>query len=382
MAPGLARISAKHSSISVRHTIRGAHGTSLYGRHALSMAKSSRFIVPHGARLSISRGVGDVGLGAARKFSSSGPLFAVIENVPILARAAYQVDWDVKKTQKENKRITLSKQNKYAPNARSFKAVKVQHPVIKPSSLDSEEFDVYFPKGSSTESECTTTLIVPLHPTRQALGYDQASSVVSIEDPRLLDFPLLSSTHSYHTKHRLRISTLFSRLDSANVWAFEGVACHPFALTSARLEEGQATHLKVIFPGWPASRVRKVIGDSGLGWCELSESVSLNVNDVNASAGSMSPFSDSMELDDSFEDHAIADTFILPTIDLTGSDSTDMLTESSDVTEDRFTGSESEDDLNAKISVPTNIPTQLGFSANFLSGHSHAGSWDSDWTNS
>jgi hypothetical protein len=325
--------------------------------------------------------VGEVGLGAARKFSSASPLFAVIDNVPIIGRAAYEADWNFKKGQKGNsRRMQIDKSNGTSPKARSFEAVKIQSPVSK-ASIAVSEMDKYFPSVPSTVAQCVTFLVVPLSPPRQALGQDQPASLLdSIDGSRLLDFASLANTHSVHTTHRLRVSTLFSKLDVANVWGYEGVTCRPFSISDGAEDEhsgNQVTHLKITFPGWTAVKVQSVIGESGLGWCELSESTSPLPEDQSESIGLESPFSDTMDLDHSFNDHDLADTLVLPTIDFTARQPDHNSSE--DWFSSEFSSSGSDDESDIFVVSPPSAPMHLGFSARFLTASSRSTS-DDGWT--
>jgi hypothetical protein len=116
-------------------------------------------------------------------------------------------------------------------------------------------------------------LLIPLAPT--ALPFRPGSS----QEPKLL--PFIGSLHETHATHSLRVSSLFTRLDQANVWA-RGVRCSAYSHGRARRkqvaseggdpsEEGVCTILEVEFVGWSKAEVRGIIGESGTGWCVLEE---------------------------------------------------------------------------------------------------------------
>jgi hypothetical protein len=111
-------------------------------------------------------------------------------------------------------------------------------------------------------------LLIPLAPT--ALPFRSES----YQEPKLL--PYIGSLHETHTTHSLRVSSLFTRLDQANVWA-RGVRCSAYSHGRAHRkqveasEEGVCTILEVEFVGWSKAEVRGIIGESGTGWCVLDE---------------------------------------------------------------------------------------------------------------
>ncbi|KAF9535287.1 hypothetical protein CPB83DRAFT_745085, partial [Crepidotus variabilis] len=176
-------------------------------------------------------GVAQVGLGAARNFSTGRPIFQQLaENVPIAGRALYQVDWDLE-TQKEQvkMRAIIRSRSKGVPKSKEM--LKPSSPEViessKPQSTTKEttqvveqttveqEFDHYF--SQDQRALVTTYLLVPLAPTPSARMPLQLDPDVSTRDPSLLP-PLsyLGAMHADHSTHALRVSTLFTRLDQAN----------------------------------------------------------------------------------------------------------------------------------------------------------------------
>ncbi|KAF8810081.1 hypothetical protein BYT27DRAFT_7186939 [Phlegmacium glaucopus] len=239
-------------------------------------------------------GVTQVGLGMARNFSTGRPIFQhLAENVPVAVRALYEADLDLElKRRHERKRLVT-------PNA--VEKVKKTKEMIKPLQKSPkrevlanvehgklaelhEETEHYFPAISV--APITTYLLIPLAPTptsRTPLPPDPLPSRPGpSQEPRLLP-PLsyVGSLHASHTIHSLRVSTLFTRLDQANVWA-RGVQCSAYSQGHAHRkrrragendasDEGACTILKVEFVGWSKAEVRSVIGESGSGWCVLEE---------------------------------------------------------------------------------------------------------------
>ncbi|KIK03779.1 hypothetical protein K443DRAFT_676441 [Laccaria amethystina LaAM-08-1] len=226
-----------------------------------------------------------VGLGCARNFSSARPLFQnLVDNVPIAVRALYEAadEWDsldsgITKKGVKKMRVALDgkKQNKKSIGAQRMKPVKHTDKI----KIYEDEMEHYFP---APKSNVTTNLLVPLAPTPTA-RLPLSSEPDSTRHP-LLPLPLIGSMHASHSRHALRVSTVFARLDQANVWA-RGVSCSAYSQghtrklpshlisdkVDAEEEEGVCTVLKVTFEGWSKAEVRSVLGESGTGWCVLEE---------------------------------------------------------------------------------------------------------------
>ncbi|EDR11258.1 uncharacterized protein LACBIDRAFT_293385 [Laccaria bicolor S238N-H82] len=226
-----------------------------------------------------------VGLGCTRNFSSARPLFQnLVDNVPIAVRALYEAadEWDSldsgithKGVKKMRVALDGKKQNKKSLGAQRMKPVK--HTIKIKTHED--EMEHYFP---APRSNVTTNLLIPLAPTPTA-RLPLSSEPESTQHP-LLPLPLIGSIHASHSRHALRVSTVFTRLDQSNVWA-RGVKCSAYSQghtrklpshlisdeADAEQEEGVCTVLKVTFEGWSKAEVRSVIGESGTGWCVLEE---------------------------------------------------------------------------------------------------------------
>ena len=239
-------------------------------------------------------GVTQVGLGMARNFSTGRPIFQhLAENVPVAVRALYEadLDLDLKKRNQSKRLVSPNTAKKVKKSREMVKPIKkslkrealanAEH--TKPAEL-LEEAEHYF--SAVAVAPVTTYLLVPLAPTptsRIPLPLDPLTPCPGpSEEPKLLP-PLsyIGSFHTSHATHSLRVSTLFTRLDQANVWV-RGVRCsaysqgnahrkRPKASESDTSDEGVCTILKVEFVGWSKAEVRSVIGESGTGWCVLEE---------------------------------------------------------------------------------------------------------------
>ncbi|KAI0831676.1 hypothetical protein BC628DRAFT_1407323 [Trametes gibbosa] len=218
----------------------------------------------------VPRSVTQVGLGTARNFSTGRPVFQhLAENVPIYARAFGEADWKVR-MQEERERLKLEKAKAKAHKKAARKAMEPLRP-LKPikaalttsdCDVQGEELQKYFPVPAAPE--VTTHLLIPLAPTptnRLPLSPNPSSSARP-----LLPLDIIASIHASHGIHALRVSTLFARLDTANVFEEPGIRCEARGDPS-----GLCTVLEVRFEGWTANRVRSVLGEAGTGWCVLEE---------------------------------------------------------------------------------------------------------------
>lgn len=231
--------------------------------------------LPHPAP--IPGNVANVGLGTARSFHSARPIFQnVVDNVPIATRALWEAEWEFKAKKKEE--LKLRKAMKQVTPQKTREMLK---PILKPiaaetpTEADSSELDHYFYK--SALPQVMAYLQVPLAPTptaRLPLSAQSAAAGISVLHP-LLPVSDIAATHRMHRNHSLRVSTLFSRLDAANVWADPGVKVDAYAFgpcaTDSHPSDKQCTVLRVTFTGWTAAQVRSVIGESAQGWCALEE---------------------------------------------------------------------------------------------------------------
>ncbi|KAI0355022.1 hypothetical protein OH77DRAFT_1425077 [Trametes cingulata] len=214
----------------------------------------------------VPRNVTQVGLGAARNFSTGRPVFQhLAENVPIYARAFSEADWKVRmQEERERMKLEKAKAKAHAKEARKAKAPLRPWKPLKATPVktsESEELEHYFPAAAAPE--VTTHLLIPLAPTptsRMPLSHTSSSS------RPLLPVEIIASMHTSHGTHALRVSSLFARLDASRVFDDPGIHCE------ARGDPtGLCTVLEVRFEGWTASRVRGVIGEAGTGWCVLEE---------------------------------------------------------------------------------------------------------------
>lgn len=259
--------------------------------------------------------VTNVGLGTARNFSTGRTVFqSFAENVPVAARAFYQVDLDIKASkERENFKKSLRAPRKPVYSKSKLRPNNKHRAVLQPVSQETSpeiEIDTYFP---SSITEVTTCLLIPLAPVPSAsLLSDPGGS------PPRLPLPELLSMHNSYELHSLKVSSLFSRLDAANVWE-RGVLCSPYASRSG--PEGTCTILKLEFVGWSKQEVRGVIGESGSGWCVLEETRNIAQPDFDAFSDTSSVLS-GMSGDDSeygMSSEAVTQSFVLPTLDLSAS---------------------------------------------------------------
>lgn len=213
--------------------------------------------------------VTQVGLGTARAFHSGRPIFQnMVDNVPIATRALWEAEWNAKMKKKEARRMRRAAQNKVVPKSQEMLKFKPT-PVVAEPQCDASELDVYFPVDPTPA--VTTHLLVPLAPTPTARL--PLSSRTDADAPHpLLPISDLAFIHTSHRLHSLRVSTLFARLDSANVWDDPGVNVDAYAFGPRHdAHEKQCTILRVTFRGWHASRVRAILGDSAEEWYSLEE---------------------------------------------------------------------------------------------------------------
>jgi hypothetical protein len=336
-----------HTSVLRGSTIQSRLSTAVrYSLKNNALRRQANTFLPRGPGPVPPRfgGVAQVGLGTARNFGTARPIFQhLAENVPVAVRALYEADLDFELNKpNERKRLvapnvvkntkekikTFQKFPKYKANAEQTKPAEQQQSELL------GEAEHYF--SSVAVAPVTTYLLIPLAPTTLP------SRPGSYQDPKLL--PLLSyigSLHESHATHSLRVSSLFTRLDQANVWA-RGVRCSAYSHGPAHRkqpeaseggdpsEEGVCTILEVEFVGWSKAEVRGIIGESGTGWCALEE-VLHEEDEGLTDVGTLSP-----EL---FEEEQISnespapsifggsgvemtdpsESFIIPTLDLSSS---------------------------------------------------------------
>lgn len=219
--------------------------------------------------------VANVGLGTVRSFHSARPIFQnMVDNVPIATRALWEAEWEFKAKKKDERKMRKAKENIAPPKTKEMLKQR-QIPIIAETSteVDVSELDHYMPQLALPE--VTTYLLVPIAPTptaRLPLSAHSAAGIGSLHP--LLPVPEIAATHKMHRNHSLRVSTLFSRLDAANVWDDPGVGVDAYAYgqgSGDNSSDKQCTILRVTFAGWTAAQVRSITGESGQGWCAIDE---------------------------------------------------------------------------------------------------------------
>lgn len=295
-----------------------AHGgigqnLSLPARHAL---RGGAPHVPRAPAMPRPCSVTNVGLGSARSFHSGRPLFQNVVNAPILGRAVYEADMDGLKAKRDakGKMRLVTKDKKTRRRGQMMKARETARhaPATEAEETMEEERERYFP--AKAVAPVTTHLLVPLAPTptaRMPLPQDSNSSL------RLLPLSEISRLHASHSTHALRVSSLFARLDAGDVWV-RGARTEAYGDPS-----GVCTVLRIVFEGWNARQVRQVIGEAGLGWCELHEIREDNVEEDDVlSSGTVTPVSEG-QLSDIDVAFGIgidpSQSFVLPTLDFSSS---------------------------------------------------------------
>jgi len=213
------------------------------------------------------RSVTQVGLATARNFHSSGPLFQnFVENVPIAVRAFTEADWQLETKGKQP--VQMAKRKETHDKTKTKQMAKPVETKLQPVSETQAEFDHYFPSPPTTT---VTNLLVPLAPTSSS-----RQPLPSTPSPSLIPLSILLEVHASHELRSLRVSSLFSRLDSAKVWVDPGVSCSVYGDPS-----GLASIMKIEFKGWTKAQIRAVLGDAGKGWCLMEE---FGVEDLPESA--------------------------------------------------------------------------------------------------
>jgi hypothetical protein len=165
----------------------------------------------------VSPNVTHVGLGTARAFHSGRPIFQnMVDNVPIATRALWEAEWDVKMKKKTARKMRRASEM-VTPKSQEMLKPKPQSIVTETQreQADASELEVYFPLEPTPA--VATHILVPLAPTPTARLPLSSRTAGSTAHP-LLQIPELSSIHYSHHLHSLRVSTLFARLDAANVW--------------------------------------------------------------------------------------------------------------------------------------------------------------------
>ncbi|KAI6129053.1 hypothetical protein EV401DRAFT_1928966 [Pisolithus croceorrhizus] len=279
-APGYSHAVAPRPAHASKSLLRPAHyhsstqsiraGFSLPVKHALSRP----FSAPHLPRApTVPANVTQVGLGTARAFHSSRPIFQnMVENVPIATRALWEAEWEGKTKKQEARKLRRVKEN-HAPVSKVEEKLKPRPKSIvsqtKSDRVEPSELDAYFPLLPTLD--VTTHLLVPLAPTPTA----RLPLAAGNAGHRLLPVSEIVSTSRNHELHALRVSTLFSRLDAGDVWDDPGVNVDAYAYGPRDVTgdtcERQCTVLRVAFTGWTVDRVRAIVGPSAEEWCTLEE---------------------------------------------------------------------------------------------------------------
>ncbi|KAF9228703.1 hypothetical protein BS17DRAFT_206033 [Gyrodon lividus] len=283
ITPGFTHSSVTASTHASQSLLRPAHyhscaqsikaSFSLPVKHALSRPLSAPRLPKPPA---VPANVTHVGLGTARAFHSGRPIFQnIVDNVPIATRTLWEAEWDVKTMKKEARKMRRATENKVVtPKSQEMLKPKPELIVSETQSeqVDVSDLEVYFPLQPTPA--VTTHVLVPLAPTPTARLPLSSRTAGSTAHP-LLPIPELASIHYSHHLHSLRVSTLFARLDAANVWDDPGVNVDAYAYGPRDADnvvcEKQCTILRVTFAGWTAARVRAVIGDSAEQWCSLEQ---------------------------------------------------------------------------------------------------------------
>lgn len=203
------------------------------------------------------RSVSQVGLGTARSFHSSRPLFQnLVENAPVSLRAFTEADWELETKGKQPVKMAKRKENPQVKKTKEM--VKPVEKKVQAVSETQAEFDHYF---VAPPAESITNLLVPIAPTPSS-----RHPLPSTPSPSLIPLSILMDVHASHELHSIRVSSLFSRLDSAKVWVDPGVSYSVYGDPS-----GLASVMKIEFRGWTKAHVRAVLGEAGKGWCMIEE---------------------------------------------------------------------------------------------------------------
>ena len=287
-------------------------------RHMLSRPLGGTPFMPR--PIPVQRQMMQVGLGTARTFATTRPIFAnLVENVPVAARSLLEADFDLKvasgyrlrvfKAKKENKNTTKSKAKARSPVLAAAAASD------STDKLDVEALAQYF--KAAPEAAVVSFLDIPLAPTptgRMPLAEHPFTG------PPVAPLRALADTHSAHNKHAIRVASLFRRLDAANVWE-KGAAMEAFGDRT-----GLCTVLRVKFSGWTEDMVRGVIGEGGKGWCTLIETHNeapspwadeYSLVDDRLSSGSLSPlpWADEPSPMREIDFAAVTSSFVMPSMD-------------------------------------------------------------------
>ncbi|KAF7294096.1 hypothetical protein MKEN_01456200 [Mycena kentingensis (nom. inval.)] len=254
----------------------------------------------------VQRTVAQVGLGTARSFSTSRPIFQhLAENVPVVGRAFYEADWELKmREEMAAMRRPTKKTSAIQKSKETLKPTSVAKAIVE----DNNELDHYFPAPSVPA--VTTHLLVPLAPTPTSRAPLPEFPVGRLPLRSLLDI------HDQHETQSLRVASLFQRLDNADVWT-RGAICS--AYSSSAGPDGVCNVLKIEFIGWSMAAVRGVIGESGTGWCVLEEEHSAALDPTLDSEDGLSDTSSLLSGMATPLSPNPAQSLVLPTLDFSSS---------------------------------------------------------------
>jgi hypothetical protein len=275
-----------------------------------------------------------LGLGTARNFSSSRPILQnLVDNVPIALRSLYEADLDVEFGRKKagvkrplytavNKPKAALVGPKMKPRARKPPIALAEKEVDAVANA-AAEFEKYF--SAPIPAPVTSYVFIPLAPT--PTNRLPLSTRDNLPHGRFIPLQEVGAIHASHNKHALRVSTLFARLDRANVWSHPGVSCTPYSgcprkaatLSDSDEElEGVCTFLKLEFAGWTMNEVRGVIGECGQGWCVFEEARQGQDNEPLSDDEDGSVFSSAISSPPS-ELVDPAQSMVMPTLDFSSS---------------------------------------------------------------
>ena len=366
----------------------------------------------------VPRPVTQVGLGTARNFSSTRPIFQnLAQNVPVAGRAFWEADWEIHakprdewvKIGKENSKKQENTKEMIKPNKNTSPLFTVQ-PEAATATGAKSELEYFFPTTDAGSAGLMTYLLVPLAPTptsRHPLSAFPLPRPHNRRDAeRLLPIPELSALHSSHTTHALRVSALFARLDAGNVWD-KGVACDAYSSGSHSYDcgdgdvHGACTILRLSFAGWSAAEVRSVIGESGTGWCELHEvrfdsgtpsSLSSSTSEIGSEDGGISDLSsldgnEEAGFEMNMDRINPSQSFVIPTLDFSSSfltpsspRSASSFSNISDDSIDLFSYASSDVFSDPTSDSHSSSGSDSGISSTFSFHDSSSSSGDGSWT--
>jgi len=214
----------------------------------------------------------------------------------------YEVDWDLKMRDQHQSAIRMHKKSSKKTKGSKNIDIPLQPitPVVASAYDETEELDHYF--HTPAAPSVITYLQIPLAPTPTTRVPLQSSP-----PDHLVPLSTVMKEHALHSKHGIRVSSLFRRLDAAKVWE-RGASCETYGDPS-----GMCTVLQVKFEGWTEEMVREVIGTAGKDWCNIQEVYPLQ-QDPNGVDSLFPPtLSDPWASSPSNPESGV--TYIMPTID-------------------------------------------------------------------